>query len=128
MWFGTPEGLCCYDGYRIITFKSDYNNPNLLTDNDITALAEDDDYIWIGAQKGVNILDKKTCIIRHFGDEVIANSEIKFIRITSDKSVWIGTTQGLFLDCFTAFIMTPFVNGMFLGEYKPYFPYLFFVP
>ncbi|MDR2680309.1 MAG: hybrid sensor histidine kinase/response regulator, partial [Tannerella sp.] len=96
MWFGTPEGLCRYDGYRTVTFKSDYNNPNLLTDNDITALAEDDDYIWIGTRKGVNILDKKTCIVSHFRDEVIAGSEIKFIRVTSDKSVWIGTTQGLF--------------------------------
>lgn len=96
MWFATPEGLCRYDGYRIVTFKSDHNNPSLLTDNDITALAEDDDKLWIGTKKGINILDKKNYIIRHLEENVIDNSEIKFIYVTSDKSVWIGTTQGLF--------------------------------
>lgn len=96
VWFATPRGLCRYDGYRIVTFRSDHDNPNLLTNNDITALAEDDNNLWIGTKKGINILDKKTCIIRHFENNEIANSEIKFIRVTSDKSVWIGTTQKLF--------------------------------
>ena len=96
MWFGTPEGFCRYDGYRIITFKSDHNNPNLLTDNDITSFADDDDNLWIGTKKGVNVLNKKNYVIKHLNDSLIMNSEIKFIRVTSDKSVWIGTKQTLF--------------------------------
>ncbi|NLE33372.1 MAG: hypothetical protein GX619_10185, partial [Bacteroidales bacterium] len=35
LWFGTLDGLCRYDGYSIRSFRSDMNNPNLLSNNDI---------------------------------------------------------------------------------------------
>ena len=39
LWLGTPDGLCRYDAYRLLVFRSDINNPDLLTNNEITCLA-----------------------------------------------------------------------------------------
>ena len=61
IWYGTFNGLCRYDGYNILTFRSDFNNPELLKDNYITYIVEDHEKrIWFGTLKGAYILDKAT--------------------------------------------------------------------
>ncbi len=52
MWFGTREGLSRYDGYRVLTFRSGKTTPNLLTDNQITSLADSWERVLIGTKKG----------------------------------------------------------------------------
>jgi len=97
MWFGTLDGLCRYDGYRMLIFKSGFNTPNLLTDNEITALAEDhNNNIWIGTKRGLNILNRETYNISHFSNSQIQESEIKIICITSDKTIWVGTQTSIY--------------------------------
>jgi ligand-binding sensor domain-containing protein/signal transduction histidine kinase/DNA-binding response OmpR family regulator len=90
IWLGTLEGLCRYDGYHILTFRSDLKNPHLLTDNEITYITEDDNNLWIGTRQGINILNKKTYNITPFKDTQIQKSDIKNICILSDKTIWIG--------------------------------------
>ena len=49
LWLGTKDGLCRYDAYRIQTFRSGLKTPNLLTNNEITCIAEDDKgFLYIG--------------------------------------------------------------------------------
>lgn len=96
IWLGTLDGLCRYDGYRIVLFRSDMNNPNLLTNNEITCIAEDNNHLWIGTKEGVNILDKKTYQIHHFKDNSIQNQEIKYILVSSDSSIWVGAGNEVF--------------------------------
>ncbi len=94
MWLGTLDGLCRYDGYRLLTFRSNVSNPNLLTNNEITCIAEDsENHLWIGTKKGMNILDKNTYQITHIQDSELYNYEIKCITTTSDGSIWIGTNR-----------------------------------
>lgn len=96
MWFGTLDGLCRYDGYQLLTFRSDVKNPNLLTNNEITCICEDTrNFIWIGTKKGLNILDKKDYRIKHLDIPEVNNVEIKTIAISSDSSIWIGTYRQL---------------------------------
>jgi ligand-binding sensor domain-containing protein/AraC-like DNA-binding protein len=96
LWFGTLDGLCRYDGYRIISFRSDRNKPDLLTNNEITCLADNSNHLWIGTKQGLNILDKKTCRIHHFHDEAIQKLEIKSITVASDNSIWTGAGNEIF--------------------------------
>ncbi|KAA6312441.1 hypothetical protein EZS27_036628, partial [termite gut metagenome] len=92
MWFGTQDGLCRYDGYRILVFRSDLNNPNLLTDNEITCIAEDETgHLLIGTKKGVNILDKQTYQLKHFHHKEIKDKEIRSLIVASNGDIWIGT-------------------------------------
>jgi signal transduction histidine kinase/ligand-binding sensor domain-containing protein/CheY-like chemotaxis protein/HPt (histidine-containing phosphotransfer) domain-containing protein len=50
MWFGTLNGLVCYDGNRIITYQYNPANPGSLKANIILALHEDArGDIWIGS-------------------------------------------------------------------------------
>ncbi|MBK5722061.1 response regulator [Dysgonomonas sp. Marseille-P4677] len=97
MWFGTLDGLCRYDAYRMLVFRSDLNNPELLSNNEITCFAEDNNNnLLIGTKRGLNILNKKTYQIKHFEGKEIFNSEIKCITVSSDGNIWIGTNSRVF--------------------------------
>lgn len=91
LWFGTSDGLCRYDAYQVMTFRSDVTNPNLLCSNEITCLSEDyDNNIWIGTKKGISILDKKTYKITKLTDGWVDNVNIKDLQTASDSSTWIA--------------------------------------
>lgn len=97
MWFGTLDGLCRYDAYRITVFRSDLYNPNLLTNNEITCMAEDNNNnLWIGTKGGINILNKKTYQIAHFNDENIQRRHIKAILTASDGTIWVGASNSIY--------------------------------
>ncbi|KAA6325459.1 Sensor histidine kinase TodS, partial [termite gut metagenome] len=97
IWFGTLDGVCRYDAYRILVFRSDLNNSNLLTNNKITCFAEDGNgRLLIGTQKGINILDKKNYRIRHWESEEIRDQWIKSMTVASDGSIWIGTLTQIY--------------------------------
>ncbi|MEX0646880.1 MAG: two-component regulator propeller domain-containing protein, partial [Balneolaceae bacterium] len=49
MWFGTQDGLNKYDGYNITVFKSESNDPNSLSNDDVRVVYEDRrENLWIG--------------------------------------------------------------------------------
>lgn len=53
MWFGTRDGLNCYDGYSFKVFKVDVQSSHSLTDNYITSVFEDKNgNLWIGTMHG----------------------------------------------------------------------------
>lgn len=96
MWFGTREGLSRYDGYRVLTFRSGKMTPNLLTDNQITSLADSWERILIGTKKGLNILNKKTYEISHVDNEELKDQEIRSIVFDSKGYIWVGTYIALY--------------------------------
>lgn len=96
MWFGTREGLSRYDGYRVLTFRSGKTTPNLLTDNQITSLADSWERVLIGTKKGLNILNKKTYEICHVDNEELKDQEIRSILFDSKGYVWVGTYIALY--------------------------------
>lgn len=92
LWFGTQDGLCRYDGYRINTYRSDFRNPDILSDNQITCIAEDKhNNLWIGTKKGISILNKSTYSISKVDLPAIKDEHIKCITISSSGKVWVGT-------------------------------------
>lgn len=97
MWLGTREGLCRYDAYRILTFRSGKTTPNLLTDNEITYITEDSrGHLLIGTKKGINVLDKRTYEIHHVDNEELIDQEIRSILVDTKGHIWVGTYIALY--------------------------------
>lgn len=91
MWFGTQDGLCRYDGSQMKIFRSDLNNSNLLTSNQISCIAEDfNENIWIGTYEGLNILNKNTYKITQHPDTGIYRNTVYSILNASDSTMWVG--------------------------------------
>ncbi|MFN8358222.1 MAG: two-component regulator propeller domain-containing protein [Spirosomataceae bacterium] len=62
LWFATYDGLNRYDGYGFTVFRHQENNPYSISNNEITAICEDqDNNLWVGTRTGgLNRMDKAT--------------------------------------------------------------------
>ncbi|EKU90081.1 hybrid sensor histidine kinase/response regulator transcription factor [Bacteroides oleiciplenus] len=95
-WIGTTNGLSRYDGYQLNTFRSDYKNQNVLTNNSITTINDNDSYVWIGTQRGINLYDKQTCRVIPFPDARFRDKVIDAITIDKEESVWIAAAGKMY--------------------------------
>ena len=94
MWFGTKDGLCRFDGYRIKVFRSNTSNPDLLTNNTIQCITEDNNNrLWIGTIKGINILDKNNYSIKPIKDPLVRYDRINAICIDRNNNAWVATNS-----------------------------------
>ncbi|MBP1639516.1 MAG: integral rane sensor hybrid histidine kinase [Bacteroidetes bacterium] len=92
MWFGTRDGICRFDGYRIKVFRSNTSNHNKLTNNNIQCIVEDNQHcLWIGTNEGINILDKSTFTIKPYDDSGIGRDIIYDLCTDSKGNVWVAT-------------------------------------
>ena len=98
LWFGTRNGLSCYDGYSFQNYYHQYEDSCSLSNNDISQIDEDaHGNIWIATWGGgVSVFDKKEKSFRIYDnkskDYTIAGDNI-IRRIYCDRHdrVWLGT-------------------------------------
>lgn len=96
MWFGTTDGLSRYDGYRLLSFRSDLNNRMLLTNNEIRFIAEDsNNRLFIGTHRGLCYLDKTTYEIKNLPDLPTGSETVRFIKCAQNGEVWVGFNDKL---------------------------------
>lgn len=56
MWFGTYDGLNCYDGRTIDVFRTDFSKDRTLDNNIISRIQiASDDKLWVQSYSGVNL-------------------------------------------------------------------------
>ncbi len=97
MWICTRNGLFRYDGYSLVAYKSNFTEPDLLTNNNIYCVAEDGkSRLWIGTYRGLNMLDKRTDTVRKFTDTPFSHTGVSQILVTADDRVLFGTEHGLY--------------------------------
>ncbi len=103
LWFGTREGLARFDGVQMIKYYHAASDSATLSNNTILSIEEDDSgNIWIGTQKGINILQKGTGTFKRFATELpaigkhLSCNAVEDIARDPDGSMWIGTSGGLF--------------------------------
>lgn len=59
MWFGTQDGLNCYDGHRFLTYRSDDSRSGNIRGVNIFGIVEDKQgTIWVGTEEGLNRYDR----------------------------------------------------------------------
>jgi len=103
MWFGTRNGLNCFDGYNFKIFTTETGNPHSISDNHILSISQSaDGNLWIGTNNGLNRFDTKTGkFIRYFQDnnseKSLPNNMVPSLYYDSDNNLWIGTNNGLSL-------------------------------
>ncbi|MGE5810724.1 MAG: two-component regulator propeller domain-containing protein, partial [Ignavibacteria bacterium] len=119
LWFGTNDGLSWYDGYSFKTYKNISSDPRSISENNITAAAEDNEgNIWIGTLSGfINIYDPLQNFFvkykleffplfsppKNFNENIppcyasFSHNTITAIYCDKNEFIWIGTFgSGLF--------------------------------
>jgi ligand-binding sensor domain-containing protein/two-component sensor histidine kinase len=101
IWIGTEDGLNRYDGYEFRIFRSDPDDPNSISANNIWRLYVDrSGMLWIGTfTDGLNSFDPRTEVFTRYLHDPSDRSSISSNRIrsiTEDASgdLWIGTRGG----------------------------------
>jgi ligand-binding sensor domain-containing protein/signal transduction histidine kinase len=102
MWFGTPDGLNKYDGYRFTVFKTDPSDTNSISNNYIRSIAKSKNGdLWVATMGGgVCLYDhNKEHFIRYRHNEKnsnsIADDNVNSVWEDENENVWIATVNGL---------------------------------
>ena len=102
MWFATEDGLNNFDGYRFRVLRSDPNDPNSLSYNQITAVYEDTSgVLWVGTfNGGLNRYDPTTEQFTHFrfnpeNPHSICSDIVLSVIRDREGALWVGTDRGL---------------------------------
>jgi len=103
LWFGTSDGLNCYDGRTNKIYRNVLNDKFSLENNFVQTLFEENQRnIWVGTNWGIYIYDRNTNHFTHFNKRtnygVLISSEVRKIIRTHNGLIWIATLgQGLFI-------------------------------
>ncbi|MBN2762216.1 MAG: response regulator [Bacteroidales bacterium] len=103
IWIGTLEGGINYTSRREKRFHSmkagPAENRNTIRNNMVNAILDEERYLWIGTQGGLDRLDKQSGRFTHFGYEshnpgsIGANTVFSICR-DSRGNLWAGTWSG----------------------------------
>jgi len=88
VWLGTYNGLCRFDGKRIVTYDhSDFG----ITSNYVASIEEDSEgNIWIGTDNGVVIYDFKNDSFSPLNSPLPLSNRVYSVKCVSNGDVWIA--------------------------------------
>ncbi|KAA6310498.1 hypothetical protein EZS27_038208, partial [termite gut metagenome] len=112
VWMGTPDGFCRYDGYEMKSFRSEMADPAFPSNYITGGFAEDtlNHTLWIGTEKGVLILDKRTHKITLLDTALLGESSIRQI-LYAGNAMWVCSDYGLYLYNLDKTLKKKYLNG-----------------
>lgn len=94
LWFGTNSGLNRYDGYEFLVFKNDPYDPRSLPDNQVLAVCEAGEFLFVVGHAGVCLFHRRT---RRFYPIALASRlsayPIAKCRAENAHTVWVSMFQ-----------------------------------
>ncbi len=103
IWIATNDGLNCYTGTDIITYRPLSNDNNSLTSSNIKALCSTkDNKLWVAVENGkIDILDRQSNTIEHlpytpFGFNN-SNTAVNDMLCDAHGNIWVASNRGLSL-------------------------------
>lgn len=102
MWFGTSNGLCCFDGVSTMVYRDFSSEKSLFTPNFVTALLEYKHDIFVGGMVGVSVFHRNTNRLSRLMAStkygVVISTHVVKMGMTRNGKIWICTLgQGLFI-------------------------------
>ncbi len=101
MWFGTTDGLNCYDGYEFTTFRFDPLDSTSISGNNIYSIYEDQQgFLWIiTSGGGINRFNPGNRSFTHFyhtpdNPNSLSNDNVSCILEDHMGNFWLGTNGG----------------------------------
>jgi ligand-binding sensor domain-containing protein len=100
MWFGTQDGLNCYDGFNFTTYRSVPEDSSTLSHNWIWDVLEDAEHrLWIATWNGLTLYKRETATFTRFLPDSTSESAISGTRPASlvrDSlgRIWVGIWGG----------------------------------
>jgi len=100
MWFGTQDGLNCYDGYEFLTYRSVPEDSTSLSHNWIWDVIEDDSHnLWIATWNGLTKYDRSLGAFQRFlpdssDQRSISGTRPASLARDSKDQIWIGIWGG----------------------------------
>ncbi|MEX1010726.1 MAG: two-component regulator propeller domain-containing protein [Balneolaceae bacterium] len=101
LWIATQDGLNRYDGIQFDHLKHDPNDPNSISANFVTSLAQGDGRsLWVGTHFGLNHYSYENRRWRRYYSEEgvpssLTHNHVTALLRTRSGSLWVGTDQGL---------------------------------
>ncbi|MEM7511118.1 MAG: two-component regulator propeller domain-containing protein, partial [Bacteroidota bacterium] len=102
MWFGTRDGLNKYDGYRMIVFRHQADDPESIISDDIRALYydEEDSTLWICTPEGLSrYQEEQENFVNYPRFRTSFSSSMGVTRCVyrdTKNRLWAGSDKGLF--------------------------------
>lgn len=95
IWIASDYGLYRYDGYEFKPFKSDIDNPCLLSSNIITAVTADEKgRLWIGTQEGLSCMQLQTGKVHTYSLGKYDSQRVTTLWVTRGGTVYVGALRG----------------------------------
>ena len=85
IWFGTDNGLCRYDGRRVLTFRI----PELGINQYISSLMACDEGVFAGTEKGVFFVSHQPSSIRHLPMDI--HTTVTHLSLDKEGCLWVST-------------------------------------
>ncbi len=102
LWFGTSNGLCCFDGVSTMVYRDFSSDNSLFSPNNVTTLLEYGHDIFVGGMVGVNVFSRSTNhltrLLASTKYGVVISTHVPKMAKTRNGLIWICTLgQGLFI-------------------------------
>ncbi len=96
LWIGTLDGLNRYDGFEILQFRHQPDNPYSIPHNAVTDMMFDSKgRLWIGTGSGLAYMDVTKSRENRF--HLITTKSINCMSEDKCNHLWFGTDNGLFI-------------------------------
>lgn len=93
MWFGTYDGVNCWDGKSMEVYRSDFSANKTLSNNVIHSISQaDSSCLWISTHLGVNRFSQKT-------KQVVGNYDFPgdyYVHSNNQGNTWILAGDGIY--------------------------------
>ena len=96
VWLGTTAGLERWDGYRLRSFRSTAEHPDLLADNHIRNLADTPHLLWIATDKGLTLLNKADGRSYEPKDERLRGRWVSGMQADASNGMWLAIGNRLY--------------------------------
>ena len=99
LWVGTNEGLIRYDGYELILYRHDEENPNSLIENSLRGMTFDEGNLWLATSAGISKFNIETETFTHYQHDpedpkTLSDNNTREVMVGQSGEIWIGTRHG----------------------------------